>query len=171
AGRELPWYQAAKRQQGAQAAFLGVTCRDDGTWTAVAAGDCCLIQRRDDRLVSSFPLVRSGDFSSNPALWATHAVPAQNVAAIHQMSGGWRVGDSLYLMTDALAQWCLREREAKRDPWVWMDGIVSDNDFLRRITLLRENGRLRGDDTTVLHLEFGNLDEESRGHSALADTH
>ena len=159
--KDLPWYLAAKKTEGAQAAFVGVTCQVNGTWGAVAAGDCCLIQRRDNQLRTAFPLARADDFSSMPALWATNAQPAQNRAATHRTTGFWAAGDDLYLMTDALAAWCLREIEAKRDPWVWLDGIASDKDFRQRVQILRENGRLRGDDTTVLHLRFADFPTES----------
>lgn len=169
-GIDLPWYLAAKRMAGAQAAFVGVTCRPDGTWNALAAGDCCLLLRRDNRLSAVFPLTRTDDFSQTPALWATHAQPAQNAAATRRISGCWEPGDNLYLMTDALALWCLREIEAGRDPWVWLDGIWSDRDFRQRVRILRENGRLRGDDTTVLHLRFDTFLEERTENGALADT-
>jgi hypothetical protein len=163
AGKDLPWYLAAKRAEGAQAAFIGVSCCKNGTWEAVAAGDCCLFQRRGTALAALFPLTRVDDFSFSPALWATHALPPQNAAATRREAGRWEIGDCLYLMTDALALWCLREIEAKRDPWVWLDGIVSDKDFRQRIDILRENGRLRGDDTTVLHLRFDDSGKESCG--------
>lgn len=161
-GNDLPWYLAAKKAEGAQAAFVGVTCQADGTWEAVAAGDCCLIQRRENQLQTAFPLSVADDFSSTPALWATNAQPPQNRAATHRTAGNWSGGDDLYLMTDALALWCLREIEAGRDPWVWLDGIMSDKDFRQRVNLLRENGRLRGDDTTVLHLRFADSPTESK---------
>jgi hypothetical protein len=161
ADRELPWYLAAKKAEGSQAAFLGVTCGENGAWDAVAAGDCCLFQRRDSRLLTVFPLTRADDFSLNPMLWATHALPTQNAAATQRAAGRWEPGDTLYLMTDAAALWCLREIEAKRDPWVWLDSIVSDRDFRQRVGVLRENRRLRGDDTTVLHLRFGECHRES----------
>lgn len=160
AGRDLPWYMVTKRAEGAQAAFLGITCRPDGTWNAIAAGDCCLFQRRGSALRMIFPLTRSDDFSHSPALWATGASPSQNAAATCRVEGGWEAGDNLYLMTDALALWSLGEIEAKRDPWVWLDGITSNGDFRRRVTLLRENGRLRGDDTTLLHLRLMNSEKE-----------
>lgn len=167
--KELPWYLEARKAEGSQAAFLGVTCREDGTWDALAAGDCCLFQRRDGRLLLAFPLTRADDFSHHPALWATHAQPAQNAAAARRIAGDWEPGDSLYLMTDAAAHWFLREIEIKRDPWVWLDGIQSGKDFRQRVNLLRENGRLRGDDTTVLHLHFDDYRKESTQDGALAD--
>lgn len=170
AGKDLPWYLEARKAEGAQAAFTGVTCHADGAWNAIAAGDCCLLQRRDNALQTVFPLTRADDFSSTPALWATHAKPAQNVSATRHAAGCWEPGDSLYLMTDALALWFLREREAGRDPWVWLDGVGSDKDFRQRVTILRENGRLRGDDTTVLHLRFDRFPTESMEDSALAHT-
>jgi hypothetical protein len=87
AGKDLPWYLEARRAEGAQAAFIGVTCHTDGTWEAAAAGDCCLLHRRENALRTIFPLTRTDDFSKTPALWATHAQPAQNASATRLRRG------------------------------------------------------------------------------------
>ncbi len=170
AGVDLPWYLEARRSEGAQAAFIGVTCHRDGTWQATAAGDSCLLHRRGDALLTVFPLTHADDFSKTPALWATHAQPAQNASATRFIEGRWEPGDSLYLMTDALALWFLREKEGGEYPWVWLDSILSDKDFRQRVKILRENSRLRGDDTTLLHLHFDRFPKESTEDSALAHT-
>jgi hypothetical protein len=73
-------------------------------------------------------------------------------------------------MTDALALWFLRQKEGGECPWVWLDSILSDKDFRQRVRILRENGRLRGDDTTLLHLRFDSSPKESTVDSALAHT-
>ena len=169
-GKDLPWYLEARKSEGAQAAFIGVTSHPDGTWHATAAGDSCLLQRRDSTLLTIFPLTRADDFNHTPALWATHAQPAQNASATRSATGQWEPGDSLYLMTDALALWFLREKEVGQSPWVWLDSVLSDMDFRQRVKILRENGRLRGDDTTLLHLRFDRLLKESTEDSALAHT-
>jgi hypothetical protein len=169
-GKNLPWYLEARASEGAQAAFLGLTWAKDGTWEAIAAGDCCLFQRQGNRVRSIFPLARSEDFSAHPALWATNAGGEQNRAATRRTSGYWSPGDNFYLMTDAIAFWCLREIEEKRDPWIWLDTIGSEKDFRQRVEILRESGRLKGDDTTILHLRFADREKESTKDGALADT-
>src|SRR5439155_25904221 len=48
AGRPLPWFASEKAEQGAFAAFLGVEIdAHKNRWTALAVGDCCLIQVDD----------------------------------------------------------------------------------------------------------------------------
>src|SRR5207247_9573552 len=48
AGRPLPWFASAKAEQGAFAAFLGVEVdAHKNRWTALAVGDCCLMQGDD----------------------------------------------------------------------------------------------------------------------------
>src|SRR2546422_3382547 len=48
AGRPLPWFASEKAEQGAFAAFLGVQIdAHKNRWTALAVGDCCLMQVDD----------------------------------------------------------------------------------------------------------------------------
>ena len=50
-GRALPWYAEEKARRGSFAAFVGVQLElTNGAshWTAIALGDSCLVQRRDD---------------------------------------------------------------------------------------------------------------------------
>src|SRR5207249_9226566 len=73
AGRPLPWFASAKAEQGAFAAFLGVEIdAHKNRWTALAVGDCCLIQVDDVgkgmRPVETFPLQKSSQFTMSPYL-------------------------------------------------------------------------------------------------------
>src|SRR5581483_6124726 len=74
-GRPLPWYAEAKREQGAFATLLGLVFRrpatalgGGGRWRALAVGDSCLFQVRQDQLVKSFPVNCSQEFGNRPAL-------------------------------------------------------------------------------------------------------
>src|SRR3989441_3510556 len=71
AGRPLPWFASEKAEQGAFAAFLGVEIdAHKNRWTALAVGDCCLMQVDDVgkgmRAVETFPLQRSSQFTMSP---------------------------------------------------------------------------------------------------------
>src|SRR2546430_15891358 len=73
AGRPLPWFASEKAEEGAFAAFLGVEIDAHKTrWTALAVGDCCLMQVDDVgkgmRAVETFPLQRSSQFTISPYL-------------------------------------------------------------------------------------------------------
>src|SRR5581483_11095363 len=99
-----PWYAAEKARRGAFAAMVGLSLVEDGTWSAMAVGDCCLFQVRDDALVVSFPMKRSADFSLTPLLIGSRQERNAGLAqAKRERSGGWEAGDVFYLMSDALA--------------------------------------------------------------------
>ena len=58
------------------------------------------------------------------------------------------------MMTDAVAQWCLAEFEAGRNPWDDLERLLTvpedGNQFSEWIEVLRKAGRLRNDDVTLL---------------------
>ena len=155
-GKLLPWHAAAKRGRGAHATLLGITFSAYGHWDALSVGDCCLFQVRADTLLTAFPVAHACDFSDLPALISTEAVP--NAAQVRPLSGEWRAGDDFFLLSDALAEWFLREGESGARPHRW---IVALRAAANAPTLaswaaeLRELGRLRDDDIAVLHLRLG----------------
>jgi hypothetical protein len=149
---EPPWYLETGLRQGAFATFLGVVL-DGGGWRALAVGDSCLFQVRQDCLVQAFPVERSDDFGATPWLVGSRPAPVGAGGAPGLCRRGeWQSGDHLLLMTDALAQWFLAEAEAGRRPWQALErlqiggpaafaGWVNDQRGLRR---------LRNDDVTLL---------------------
>src|SRR5207237_8423409 len=67
AGRRLPWFASEKAEQGAFAAFVGVQIdAHNNRWTALAVGDCCLLQVDDVgnrvRALQEVPLQHSSPF-------------------------------------------------------------------------------------------------------------
>lgn len=153
----MPWYMQEKLKSGGAAAFVGITLFPaENRWQAVGVGDCCLFQVRDQQLITSFPVERSDDFGAIPIL--LHTDPAHRGEIYTRTSEGtFQAGDTFYLMSDALAAWFLREFEQGREPWNWLKDLKGDSgisEFLRRIRSLREGGRLKNDDTTLIHLHY-----------------
>lgn len=154
-GMELSWFAEAKREQGAFATFLGLSLKqsDDprtGSWLALAVGDSCLFQTRDDALVKAFPLTRSTDFGSHPKLLGSRSA---NHGPEQQERGKWRTGDRLWLMTDALAQWFLHRLEHGQKPWRALEHVLSENHEATPdtwIEKLRDQDGLRNDDVTLV---------------------
>ncbi|MCP3062297.1 protein phosphatase 2C domain-containing protein [Myxococcus sp. K38C18041901] len=160
-GRELPWYAQEKLREGAFATVLGVSLARTpagadgivGTWSALAVGDSCLFQVRDARLVRSFPLELASSFGSRPFLVSTHGAQNARVAAqAREMTGEVRVGDTLLLMTDALAHWFLGEHERGGRPWLSLPGEDDRSAFESFVAGLRAARSLRNDDTTLMRL-------------------
>jgi hypothetical protein len=162
---DLDWFAEEKRQLGAFATFLGLSLNkpragEEGRWRALAVGDCCLFQVRDNRLTAAFPLRRSADFNNRPPLLCSRAVgddPANQLSRARKRVGRWKAGDRFFLMTDALAQWFLRRREEGRRPWQALARRLAGPDTAAGLTAfvgrLRRRGALANDDVTLLVVE------------------
>jgi hypothetical protein len=158
-----PWFVQDRIQQGAFAAFLGVVLDEVTTWRggkrkrwrALAIGDTCLFQVRDNKLVKAVPLSRSKDFGNTPWLVGSRSACDRTLnkqGGVHK--GDWRSNDRLWLMTDALSLWFLQQIEAGRKPWKEMDPLLLAPEprqaFALWIDGLRKNQSIRNDDVTLL---------------------
>lgn len=162
----LPWYAEEKARNGAFTAFVGVEItpapsrfrlldlfrRRKGTrWHALAVGDSCFFQVRNDALLKPFPFDKSEQFNSRPLLISSN--PSRNKTIwnqIKQAEGPCEAGDLFLLMTDALALWFLKENEAGNKPWKPLLEINSDKAFAKFVETIRKSSALRNDDTTLL---------------------
>lgn len=161
----LEWFNEEKRAGGAYAAFLGLSLKkpvadQEGRWQAVAVGDCCMFQVRDQRLMCAYPVTRSAQFSNRPTLLGSRAVSNRDDALgdAKKRVGRWRSGDTLFLMSDAMAQWFLRCREARRRPWEILLNKFSDQQGDNALTAfvkeLRQGKELANDDVTIAVIYF-----------------
>ncbi len=161
----LPWYAQAKvSNEGSHAALIGVTLLPDtGFYQVLAVGDCALFHLRPAepgadtfRVVRAFPFARWEDFSGTPTLIGTKPTTRANISA-HTVvqTGTVQAGDVLYLMSDALAAWFLRETEKGRSPWHWLAPLdLPDGDATLTAMArdLRDSKRLKNDDVTVIRI-------------------
>jgi hypothetical protein len=151
-GKPLPWYAEEKVRLGAFSSLLGLRLLKDGAqlkWFAVASGDSCLFQLRGSRLLSAFPLKRSSDFTSRPALLSSNG----GEGAAMRCSGRWKERDTFFLMTDALGCWFLRSAEGNGRPWETLLDLHGDAQaFAQLVDELRATGQLRNDDVTLLRI-------------------
>lgn len=142
----LPWYAAAKAEQGAYAAALGCTWHPGGRWTARAVGDCCLFHLRGGREQLRWPVEAPEAFDHHPALLPSR--PHVLVPPTREREGGWQAGDAFVLATDALAAWLMRvgpERALTLDP----------AGFRSAVAAARADGTLRNDDVTLAVVTIG----------------
>lgn len=152
--RPLPWYAEEKARSGAFSTLIGLTLQDhtgargQGTWRALAVGDSCLFQLRQQKLVASFPVDDADAFDNSPVLLASRAAPNQAaLAAAQTLAGFWQTGDEFLLMTDALAAWFLRHGDSVAS---WPPA----REFPAWIHELRQSRRLRNDDVTLLRVRI-----------------
>lgn len=148
--RPMPWYLEEKIRDGSFATFVGLTI-DAGasTWQSVAVGDSCLFQVRGDVLLSAFPVERPDHFGARPDLIGSRGHGPVNLV---RAEGTLSAGDSVLLMSDALAQWFLTEHEAGRKPRTMLDALTDDS-FTAWVDLLRTTRRLKNDDVTLLVID------------------
>ena len=156
----LPWFAAEKVAMGAFAALLGVSITGEGTdrkLSALAVGDSCLVVVGTDEgrsrwpMKSRWPIKRSGDFGLNPALLSSAAAPDSQRPLIRRRHVELAPRDTLFLMTDAIAAWFLREAEEGGRPWSTLLDVApgGDDGFREWARDLRTTGAMRDDDVTV----------------------
>lgn len=166
----FPWYTQSKIEQGAFSTFLGlalemkrVADKPITVWNAIAVGDTCIFHVRADQCVRKFPLERYEDFDNSPCLLCSrkgaHA-PDEGTLESTIADNVCQPGDSLWLMTDALAAWFLqRDAEGSR-PWdelkpspeLCKEDQVSE--FETWVDWQREAQALRNDDVTLMVIRF-----------------
>lgn len=130
-GRPIQWWEEEGLSAGPFATLLGVAFllregTETGRFDAVALGDTCLFKVGGGELAVRFPIESSSEFGSRPVLLSGN--PVKNVPAlgrVREVHGPLSRGDAFYLMTDALAQWFLREAEAGGCPWTTLDALDS----------------------------------------------
>lgn len=160
--RPVQWFEEPGLERGAFATLLGLAFTTDGAsttrgeWRAVSLGDTCLFQVRDGELLSAFPLKSSDQFDCAPKLVPSRPDDMDRVTAnIDEEAGDWRVGDTFFLMTDAVAAWFLRVRETGGAPWDELGGIADADAFTGWVHERRRSRALRNDDVTVMRVDIG----------------
>jgi hypothetical protein len=161
----LPWYAEAKREEGAFATLLGVAFaaprrNRPGLWRALAIGDSCLIRTRAGRLLgSAFPLSHSSEFGNQPRLIGSRPGAMGGIDRGRDLAGGqWKRGDRFLLLTDALAQWFLRQSEQEAEPLAEVAALLEaakpEEAFAGWADARRSERAMRNDDLTMLVIDL-----------------
>jgi hypothetical protein len=149
--RPVPWYAEEKIRSGAFAAIIGLTLKETppekgrGMWKAIALGDSCMFQVSKARVQRRFPIQKSEEFNNSPRLLASK--DTNDVAEpleLPKEAGVWQVGDTFYLMSDAIGSAPARE----------LEGLTDGNAFQSWLKTIRETGDLRNDDVTILKVKI-----------------
>jgi hypothetical protein len=162
-GRPILWFEEAKLERGAFATFLGLRLRkreedpSSGRWGAIALGDSCMFQVREDSLVTAFPIASAMTFDNLPPL-----VPSRpdDMALVTERAerteGDWRSGDSFYLATDALSAWFLRAHESGEKPWRALADVDTEaiEFFPDWVAEHRREQTMHNDDVTLTRIDI-----------------
>lgn len=164
-GRELPWYAAEKRRAGSFAAFVGlefVEVENTLRWRVAAVGDACLVLVRESRVMEALPVADYRNFNATPRL-----VPSVEVGALMRGSdvsiveGTVESNTVLWLLSDAIAAWCLRAFAEKSPRVAEFESLLLQADDASLADFIDEEraaARLRDDDVAVLRIETTGCD-------------
>jgi hypothetical protein len=154
--RPLAWYASEQARRGAFAALAGLSLHADGSWSALAVGDCCVFHVRDDSLLNAFPLADASAFDNRPMLLSSRAdanARLRQAGAIMSTVGTWAAGDTFLLMSDALAAAFLGRVEHNGcPPLANLSFERSPSGFRRWVRAMRTDQLLRNDDVSLLWL-------------------
>ena len=149
--RKLSWPAEHKLAAGAAATLVGLRIETNATWTASAVGDSCLFQLRGAELVVRFPITHSDQFDNHPPLIYTR--PGRTELQPRELRGGFQPGDQIWLMTDALAHWFLKQTEIGDLPGPQLEslfGLSSPDGLAAELAQLRRTRGLRNDDISCV---------------------
>lgn len=162
----IPWealsvFQEAKAREGSASTLVGLELTTSsrpsttGTWRCLALGDSCLFQVSGDRLAEKLPVSRSADFGlRTPLLYTERDSNRQNIPAAVRWHGTWQQGDCFFLLTDAIAQWFLREDERGAAPWKTLMSL-DEAGFPAFVKEKRARHQMRQDDVTAFMVALG----------------
>lgn len=157
--KPIQWYEEPGLEAGAFSTFLGLRIEDENlnAWQAIAVGDSCLFQVRDNDLIISFPISASKEFGNFPGLLCSNSQKNKKITEIiRSVSGRWAIKDRFYLASDALAQWIIKEHEQGGEPWSILDEFIlggGKNDFLDWLLDLRIQRKIRNDDIALMRIQ------------------
>ena len=169
--KSLPWNQRGKLKQygGGAATLLWIELfpstdsppANQGPYRlrGFAIGDCCLFHIRNGELLSTFPIQSLEEFGNDPkTLSATRKIEIEQIA-FETWESECEVGDLIVLATDAIAQWFYRQIDRGDEiDWHAFDQLSSE-EWESCVRQMRNEDKMRHDDTTLLLLRIGKEDD------------
>ena len=154
---EFNWSQQAAFERGSFATLLGVRFTGRGRNIRVTSiGDSLCILCDGDRFARSFRYRQPCEFAVQPQLLATDFLLNRAILPslkAKRFDRTWSTADlrcpALLLMTDALGEWVLRDRNRRCKQLV---RLRNEFHFVSLVRSERSANRLRTDDTTLLVL-------------------
>ena len=154
------------REDGSFATLLG--CEIDGLggprprWSAVALGDTVLFHVRGTRLLAQFPALAAEDFGLNPdGVFTQPSARGRMRAGLAHAGGSLRIGDRLFLATDAFAEWVVSAGRSDPDRlWRTLARLDHPALFRRIVADRRRTGEMKNDDVTLMRVEVSDSDPE-----------
>ncbi len=150
--KEVPWYVENKmRETGAAATLLWIRFHKKiikSWWEVGAIGDSCAFIIQDSKLLWSWPLEKTEDFDTSPELVYNHS--GRNGKLRVRTLPLPRGKSTLILATDALAALIIEGIPPD------MENSHNDEQFNAWIRGLRNTGKVKNDDSTMIIIEAEN---------------
>jgi hypothetical protein len=117
-----------------------------------AVGDSCLFLVREGKTLRAFPISNAVQLEASPMALGSVDLKHDDRVQFERIDEECRPGDLVVLCTDAVAEWAFREQEAGT-PADWERfWDMPEDDWQREVAALRQQRRMRYDDTTMLLL-------------------
>lgn len=148
------WYaQAAEKKDGFAtliAAQFDTSSKHAHTVTYVGVGDACLFHVRDGVLLASAPDIGAGGFGTLPDLISSNDDHrTQAVERVFFGTSEVELGDEVFLVSDALAEWALTTWP--KEPALWsVFGDLDSVTFEALVSDLRDHDEIVNDDVTLV---------------------
>jgi hypothetical protein len=162
AGRPIMYYEDPKLERGSHTTLLVVQAvllqsTRSSIYRVIGVGDSCIFHISQDQFAGAFPFIYSSAFDTSPELISS-AQHAAEPPRYQKVYGAWDVGDRLFLLTDALAHWFLREYERGGRPWVTLERL-NETTFRDWVDDERHAGHIRDDDVTMTRIVLTAADQ------------
>jgi hypothetical protein len=154
----MSFSQQAAYEAGSFATLLGVeSFADHNTVNIISIGDSLAVLLDGARFIESFSYTHADDFKKRPELLGTlpeHNIFFQSVDFFTYHQKTWCLDDLkepvILCMTDALAEWALRNAQAGRPVWQMLTQVKTLSDFESLVAEERHAKNMNIDDTTLV---------------------
>ena len=155
----LSWSKQMAFERGSFATLLALQLAENGSEVEVlAVGDSLAVHVRDGLLLSTFPYEQAEQFDENPMLLSTLSPNNSFVKEPgffqRNSSKTWTIlpDDVIYLMTDAVGQWLLKNQRSRESALELLDAVTIQEEFTALTLRLRSENKLKLDDSTLIRL-------------------
>jgi len=121
-----------------------------------SVGDGLAVHIRDGVCIRSFPFQHPEQFDARPELLATlthqNKFTQDDQFVISDHSEKWELmsGDLIFMLTDAIGQWFLRELNYEISSFEALNKVTTEIEFQSLILAMRGEKRMKLDDSTML---------------------